>query len=158
MAILGTMIDTAVVEPAGEYSPLPPGEYIVVVTESEVKPNSKGTGTIVKIKMQVIDGQHKGRTLYDNINITNPSAQAQSIGQSQLAAIAKACGVAKLLDTAQLHGKPIKVKVENEPDNRDPSKTRSRVSAYLWKESQVAAATAQAKSGPGPMSDEDVPF
>jgi hypothetical protein len=101
------------VEDLGDgFKVIPPGTYNVIIVESDVADTKAGTGKILKLKYQIIDGANVGDTIADNINIINPSEVAQKIGQSQLKNICDAIGHKGLLkDSTQLHGKPLAVKV-----------------------------------------------
>jgi hypothetical protein len=104
---------------------IPPDIYNVVVVESDVRDNKKGTGKVLVLKYQITDGQQVGNTLTDNLNIQNPSEVSQKIGLSQLKHICDAIGfVGVLKDSNQLHGKPfaVKVVVEQFESNTTPGK------------------------------------
>ena len=117
MADLGIPpVDVNSTPEVSEWSPLPDGEYPVVVIESDVVPTKKGNGTIAKIKLQVIDGPQKGAVIFHNINLQNPSEVAQRIGREQLADMARAVGVFTVRDTNELHNKPFVIKVAVETD------------------------------------------
>ena len=154
MANLGTVIDTNVVAPAEERGAFPAGEYLVTATESEVKPNAKGTGLIAKFRFQVVEGPSKGRLVFANMNFQHENPTAQEIGQGELSALSKACGITKLSDTSQTHGKVIKVKVGLEKDQNGAD--RNVIKSYLWKASQVNGNGAVASVGA--ISSDDIPF
>jgi hypothetical protein len=138
---------------APSYEALPAGDYFAVVTQTDVKTTKAGTGQYVAVTLEVADGPHKGRRVWDNINFQNPSAKAQEIGKRQLAELCKACGVTTLQRTEQLHGKVIKVRLGQEPGQ--DGTLRNRVKGYLWKESSPSA---QATSGRADIEEEEVPF
>jgi len=103
---------------------VPPGTYNVVIVESDVQATAKG-GKMLVLKYQIIDGQQVGDTVVDRLNIVNSSDTAQKIGLSQLKNICDAIGhVGQLKDSAQLHGKPlaIKVVVEKFESNKEAGK------------------------------------
>ena len=102
--------DTAAVAPS-VFDVLPEGEYPVRVGKVAVKMNRAETGKTASVQLTVIDGQYKGRTVYDNLTVVmfdagdDPKkAQAQNIGRAQLAALLNAVGkagennLAKLVD------------------------------------------------------------
>jgi hypothetical protein len=70
-----------------------------------------GNGEGLKLTFEVIDGQHKGRKVYENLNIRHTSEDTQRIAQSQLSALCHAVNVIKLMDTAALHFKPVRINV-----------------------------------------------
>lgn len=90
----------------GNYDPIPAGEYTLKALESEEKSTSKGDGSYIKVKFEVVKGQFAGRLLWVNFNIHNPSEKAQRIGRQQLVAWATACGKPDADDTDKLLEKP----------------------------------------------------
>lgn len=87
-----------------DYENLPDGIYALEVTQSEVAPTSKGDGTILKLRYGVIEPEeYKNRLIFGNITLENPNAQAQEIGQKQLASLCRACGLSEIEDSDQLH-------------------------------------------------------
>lgn len=110
--------DATQVAPQESFSPIPAGSYIAQVIESEIKPTKSGTGQMLTLRWQVVDGQYKGRLVFDRLNIVNQNPKAEEIGQRQLSAVCHAAGVLKLQDTSQLHNKPIKIKVKIRQDDQ----------------------------------------
>lgn len=87
-----------------DYENLPDGIYALEVTQSEVAPTSKGDGTILKLRYGVIEPEDlKGRLIFGNITLENPNAQAQEIGQKQLASLCRAIGLSEIEDSDELH-------------------------------------------------------
>lgn len=111
MAAFEQGFDAEQVEPAKALDPIPAGEYVCVITDSEEKENSKKTGSYVQFTLEVIEGDHKGRKQYSRLNLNNPNDQAVSIARAELAAICRAVGVMKPKDSADLHNLKLKVKV-----------------------------------------------
>jgi hypothetical protein len=115
--------DANQVEPNASYEVLPAGKYSVVITESEMKPTKAGTGRYLELRLQVIEGPHEGRLLFDRLNLENPNEKAVQIARGTLSAICRAVGIMKLTDSGQLHDTPIvaTVKVVERQDNGEPS-------------------------------------
>jgi len=111
MAMLtGLNIDKDVEEAGNGFTVLPAGKYKMCLVGDELVNNKANTGKILKLKIQVIEGQFMGEILTDNLNITNPSATCQRIGQGTLKKICNLCGVPfPPQDTAGLMGKPMVV-------------------------------------------------
>ncbi|UYM16224.1 DUF669 domain-containing protein [Endozoicomonas euniceicola] len=92
---------------AGDYdhtddiSPLPAGDYVVVVTDARLIPTKSG-GRMVTVTYKVMEGQSQGRSLWSNHNIYNQSDKAQEIGRKEISRIAHAIGQPQLSDTDQL--------------------------------------------------------
>ena len=109
-------------EPFRDFSALPAGEYMCVITDSPVKTTKAGTGQYLELKLQVIEGEYKDRNLWVRLNIINPNPVAVQIARSELGAICKAVGIVQLVNSGQLHGIPLMVKVsireyEGKPQN-----------------------------------------
>lgn len=97
-----------------DFSPIPTGEYIVHMVESELKDvKPPKTGQYVEAVFEIVEGEHKGRKLWERFNIINPSDEAVRIAYQQLAAIAHAVGhQGEIRDTTALHFKRLVARVE----------------------------------------------
>jgi hypothetical protein len=114
MAILN--FDSTKVE-AGEFELIPVGEYRAVVTNSEMKttkdnPNNK----YLTLTLEIIDGEFKGRKLFENLNlIRDMTAQndpkTKGLAERRLKQICQAVGKTHIKDSAELHNKPMLVDV-----------------------------------------------
>ena len=103
--------DASQVAPQQSVGPLPAGTYLAHITESDVQPLKSGNGEGLKLTFEIIDGQFKGRKVWENLNIRHTSEETQRIAQSQLSALCHAVNVIKLMDTAALHFKPVRINV-----------------------------------------------
>lgn len=99
------------VQPQASFDPIPSGKYICQIVESEITPTKAGTGQKLVLTWEVLDGEFKGRKVWDSLNISNPSKRAEQISQAALSAICHAAGVLQLQDSAQLHNKPMRIRV-----------------------------------------------
>jgi len=120
--------NAAEVQPADDFSPIPPGEYRAEITESSIDPTKNGTGEMLKLTFRVLDGQYAGRLLWDRLNIRNQNPIAQEIALRTLSSICHAVGRINVQDSAQLHGIPVFVKVAIKADaGYEPS---NQIKAY----------------------------
>jgi len=103
--------DASQVAPQQSSGPLPAGVYLAHIVESDVQPLKSGNGEGLKLTFEIIDGQLKGRKVWENLNIRHTSEDTQRIAQSQLSALCHAVNVIKLMDTAALHFKPVRINV-----------------------------------------------
>jgi hypothetical protein len=103
--------DASTVAPQASTGPLPAGTYLAHITESDVQPLKSGNGEGLKLTFEIIDGQFKGRRVWENLNIRHSNEDTQRIAQSQLSALCHAVNVIKLMDTAALHFKPVRINV-----------------------------------------------
>lgn len=112
MATLGFAFNAAAVPQNDSFDPIPAGDYIAQITESEIKNTKSGTGQMLNLRWQVLDGQFKGRLVFDSLNIINQNPDTQRIAQGQLSSLCHVLGVLNLTDSAQLHMKPAIIKVK----------------------------------------------
>lgn len=103
------------VEPQGSFEPIPAGWYVAMITDSEMKPTKAGTGEYLQLRLDVIDGEHEGRVIFDRLNLNNPNETTVQIAQRTLSAICRAVGVMQPQDSSDLHDKPLRVKVSIRP-------------------------------------------
>lgn len=124
MAYLGDTFDATNVAPAEARDLIPPGKYPAQIIESEMKPTQYGQ--MLKLTLELLDGPHKGRRVWDQLNLVyskpgeaDKSAQTVEIAQRTLSAICHAVGVLRVNDSEALHLKPLTVTVAVEVDSRD---------------------------------------
>lgn len=106
----------------GSRGPLPKGHYEMVITKSDIKVTKAGDGQYIELEMQVVDGEHSGRRLWERLNVSNPNKQAEDIAKAALGALCGAVGVVDMEDTEQLHDIPFIASVEI--DRKDPERNR----------------------------------
>lgn len=107
--------DASQVAPKSSFAPIPAGTYLAHITESDVAPLKSGKGTGLKLTFEILDGQFKGRKLWENLNIQHTNPDTQKYAQQDLSAICHATGNIKLTETSALHFKPVKIKVTIRP-------------------------------------------
>jgi len=112
------------VEPSTTFEPVPAGWYNCIISDSESKIAKSGNGEYLQLEFSVLDGPYANRKFRTILNLWNDSSQAVEIAQRDLSAICHAIGVAQVGDSAELHNKPLQVKVTVEengsygPQNR----------------------------------------
>jgi len=116
MQLFSQPFDANTVKPQEAFDPLPDGWYILAIRNSEAKPTKDNESGYLSFELEVIDGEHKGRKVFDNLNLWNKSVQASEIAQRQLSAYCHATGVLVLNDSTQLHGIPVKAKIGTKSD------------------------------------------
>lgn len=142
--------DATKVNPSGDRSPVPAGQYKVMISSTEIKETAaKNGGKYIPVGLRILEGPLANKMLFDNVNYLNPNPTAQQIGQERLSAYCHATGVMQLSDTTQLHGRPFQVKVSaSEEDEKDKAtgaitgkRIRNEVDAVLREDgSQIVAA------------------
>lgn len=129
MAFLPTAFDARTVAPAVEIGALPSGEYLVAITDSSFESTKMGDGQFLKLVFTVLDGEHKGRQIWDRLNLVNRNPTAVEIAQRALSAICHATGVLTVADSSQLHDRPLVIKVKYVPPAGDFGE-KNEVKAY----------------------------
>jgi len=102
--------DAEQVEPNEFPPPFPEGWYECVIIASEEKPTKAG-GEMLSLKLQVIEGEFKGRKFNDNLNLKNASAETVEIAKGTLSSICRAVGVLRPNNSEELHNLPLMVNV-----------------------------------------------
>lgn len=115
MANLGGVYNADPNNVQGDFSPVPPGEYLVQITDSDLVENSQRTGHYLKLEMEILEGDQAGRKLFDRLNIDNPNQQAVDIAQRTLNAICVAAGKLSISDSNELHNIPMTAVVKVDP-------------------------------------------
>src|SRR5512134_3621341 len=125
MANLGTTFDATVIEPNKPLEPLPGGRYIAQVVQSEMRTTKDGTGRLLWLELDVLDGPYAGRKLFDRLNLVNANPTTVEIAQRTLSAICHAVGKMQVDDSEQLHLIPLiaDVKVQPTKNGYDASNT-----------------------------------
>src|SRR3954453_21639282 len=107
MANLGGTFDATGVEPSAPREALPPGDYTVQIVQSEMRVTKAGTGQMLWLDMEELEGPHQGRHVYDHLNLVNSNPTAQDIAQRTLGAISHAVGKLQLGGSEELHLLPM---------------------------------------------------
>ncbi len=138
--------DANAVEPQKAIGAIPEGDYKVAITKSENKPTKAGTGSYLQLKLQVLEGEYKGRFLWSRLNMDNPNSQAVEIAKSELSAICHATGVLTPQDSVELHNKPmfVSVKVRKRQDNGELSNEIKGYKSLSENTAAVAATNGEA--------------
>lgn len=144
MVKFNNTFDSSTVEPREDFEPLPAGNYNVQIVESEMKPTKAGDGQYLQLTLEVIDGPHTARKLWDRLNLINPNQTAVEIATRTLSAISRACGVQMVSDSEQLHYKPMSVRVKLKPARGEYEAT-NEIGGY--KPAEGGSALSQASGG-----------
>jgi len=103
------------IEPATSYEPIPADWYKAVITETEEKPTKAQTGSYLQLTIEVIEGQHQGRRVFERLNLKNPNSVAVEIAQRSLSSICRSIGVNNPQNSEELMDKPLMIKVAVKP-------------------------------------------
>lgn len=109
------------------FDPIPAGEYLMQVIESDVVETRNKTGDQLVLTLEVIDGPHANRRVWDRLNIRNQNPDAQRIAQRSLADLCLAIGISSLRNTEDLHFHPFIGKVTIQKDKTGEYGPQNRV-------------------------------
>lgn len=137
--------DAQTVEPNDSFGPIPNGDYLCIITTSEMKPTKAGDGAYLELELQVIEGPYQGRKLWDRLNLNNANETTVKIAKGTLSAICRAVGVLQPTDSCELHDLPLVAKVACR--KRDDTEELTNVIKSYKKRDAVAAVPA---SSPAP--------
>ena len=94
-------------ETLGDYSAIPPGKYVGVITKSEYKETKAKDGHYLQLTIKVTEGKHKGKVLFERLNLDNPNPVAVEIANKAVNTICQACELFGVEDSEELHGIPM---------------------------------------------------
>lgn len=104
MAYLGSTYTADPNNVAGDYTPVPAGDYVVQVEASDIKDAKKVGNRFIELTLLIMEGPEAGRKLTDRINLWNDNTKAVEIAQRSLNALCAAVGKLSVGDTTELHG------------------------------------------------------
>lgn len=121
---------------------LPAGTYLVSVEDSAMKDTKDGKGQYLEFTYTILEGDHKGKRIWDRMNLINDNATAVEIAERSLAQLCKACKKPNAKDSDELKGCTFTVVYG--PQKKDPtmSEVKDRVEAGA-----VTKTTAAVSSG-----------
>lgn len=135
------------------FDALEPGWYNAHIIDSDVKPNSQGTGTYLSLQFEILDGPAKGRKVFQNYTMSHPNDQAVQIGRGQLSKLMKDLQYPVIQQhTGELHNKPVLIKLKKKPAEGEYEERNEIVSTKVYG-SPVQLVTAVAgSSGAAPAA------
>jgi len=123
LSFLGTVEANAGVD----YSPIPSGEYLAQIVDSDMKATSNNSGQYLELTHKIIDGPYAGRLVWARLNLDNPNATTVQIATQHLSQIVYAVGFSVApTDSSQLHNRPMLIRVEFLPAGSADKKGRVR--------------------------------
>jgi hypothetical protein len=107
------------------FDPIPAGEYFAVIESSNRKETNNSTGEMLVLCYQIIDGNFKGRKIFNNLMLEykddylnslpedekKKKTQSLQIASNVLNSIGVATGIQTIKDSSQIHNIPIKINV-----------------------------------------------
>lgn len=103
-------------EPIQALEAIPTAWYDAMVTESKDVQTKDGKGVYLSIACTIINGEYKGRIIFEKFNVKNDSQQAMDFAFQCLTGLYNACGFFEpIKNSLQLHSIPIRIKVKRVP-------------------------------------------
>lgn len=141
--------DANQVDPAVGFDPIPAGNYLAVITETEMKPTKAGGGKYLQLTFQILEGEFKGRLVWARLNLENSNATTVKIARGELSAICRSVGVMAPKDSFELHNLPLVIKVGCKK-RQDTGEITNVIKGYEKKGGPIPAASRPpAATGPG---------
>lgn len=150
MARFDTSFDATSVEPTTSYELLPAGKYRAQIVESEMRVTKNGMGQFLWLMLDILDGEHKGRKIFDQLNLVNPNPTTVEIAQRTLSAICHATGKMHVSDSEELHLIPMTIQVKIKPPKNGYGE--SNAIGYLPPDRGAIPAARAAKPAPDPAA------
>jgi hypothetical protein len=144
MARFDTSFDATSVEPTTAQELLPAGKYRAQIVESEMRVTKNGMGQFLWLMLDILEGEHKGRKIFDQLNLVNPNPTTVEIAQRTLSAICHATGKMHVSDSEELHLIPMTIQVKVRPPKNGYGE--SNAVAYLPPDRAAAARAAKPAS------------
>lgn len=111
--------DASQVPEQQDFSPLPEGRYLAIITASEEKATKRGDAKYLQFTLEVIDGPQKNRKVWARLNLWHPNKTTVDIAQRELGAMCRAIGMNKPGNSLAMHNKPMFITVGVEIDDRN---------------------------------------
>jgi hypothetical protein len=109
--------DASQVDPSQPVEAIPSDKYNVEITKSELKPTKTGNGSYLELELTVLEGEYRGRKVWDRLCLNHPTPKTVEIARANLSAICHAVGVMKPHDSTELHHIPLTVNVKLKKDD-----------------------------------------
>jgi hypothetical protein len=137
------------VEPNEGFSPLPAGDYQVIIAESKMKKTKDGQGQYLEMRLQVLNGQYQNRVLFDRLNLVNKSEVAVKIAKGTLSSICRSVNVLTPSDSSELHNKPLtaSVKIRKDQDGNPQNEIKGYKPRHTAADQQSQTAPADGDEG-----------
>ena len=129
---------------------LPAGWYTAQAVESEIVPLKSGQGQSLKLTFEVLQDGYRGRKVWARLNVRHSgSPEAERIANEQLGELCRSVGLGRMQDTAELHNKPVQIRVKIREDKSGQYEPQNEVIGY--KPAGGSPAHAQAMVGGMPQ-------
>ncbi len=108
--------DASDVDPSLPFEALPSDKYLVEISASTLKPTKAGDGSYLELEFTVLEGDYRGRKVWDRLCLNHPTAKTVEIARANLSAICHAVDVLRPRDSIELHHIPLVITVKTRKD------------------------------------------
>ncbi len=100
-----------------EFTVIPPNtEVLAIFTEAAEEDNREKNGTRVKVTVQVVEGEFKGRTFFDGYNINSTAGKDYSVDERRLARVCVILlGKPSYRNISEIKNKPLRIVIGTKP-------------------------------------------
>lgn len=151
--------DASTVDPLGDFSPIPEGDYLSMIIASGFELTKDKSGEFLKFEFEICDGEHRGRRLFDRLNLRNSNATAVKIAQATLSSLCRAIGILRPRDSSELHNKLVVIHVGLEERKDKPGVFSNRIKNYYSpnEQTQRPASSPAAAAAAAPTQQQQLP-
>jgi len=123
--------DTSTVEKReNNFELLPAGWYTAQITQSDVVALKSGNGKAIKLTFDVLSDGYRGRKVWTQLNVQHTNPKAEQIAQQQLRELCDSIGLVRMLDTTELHNKPVQIRVKVRTDDSGQYEPQNEVAGF----------------------------
>ena len=95
----------------GSFEAIPLNIYPAIIKQSDIKTTKAKDGEYIRLTFTITKGDFKGRKIWNNYNINNPTIEAVEIAYKELASLCDALDIDGFIDTKDFHDIPLLVRV-----------------------------------------------
>jgi predicted RNA-binding protein YlxR (DUF448 family) len=136
---------------------IPAGEYDAVIVKSERKATKDGRGAYLSLDFQIVSGEFQNKHVFENLNIwleesDEKKKTAVRIAKANLSELCRAVNVLNPKDSAELHNKPLRIRVVVDEGNAQYGK-QNRIKGFKPRGFAAQSAPSPVPVGAGASSD-----
>jgi len=105
-------------EDMSDFSILPKGWYLVTVTKDEKRTSESSGNSYLALEYTVMDGNFKGRKIFNNLNLFHPKTEVKQMAERELATLCRAINRRTISSSSELHNIPFGVKLRHRKDKQ----------------------------------------
>jgi hypothetical protein len=152
MAQLTEAFDHNVVPADGGYDPVPPGTYMLMITDSDYTSTKNGNGKVLKLTSQIVDGEYQGRNVFENLCLEHENPKTVQIAKAKFSALCKALRITSAVkDSSELHNKTYFVNLGIEEGSQGYA-DKNVIKKYIFDKPEINSETITAKDSQSPSN------